>query len=88
MIYATSAMACTANSTLFADRKGHMQDSKALMETALALHGSIRKADKAAKREDLSKTLKDIKEVKNVANEIPIIGHSMQKERLLYPEKL
>ena len=53
--------------------------SKALMKTALALHGSIRKADKAAKREDLSKTLKDIKEAKNVANEIPIIGHSMHR---------
>jgi len=109
LIHATSAMACMANSILSADRKGHMQDSKALIKTSLdeiTILGHSHNEINKRKREtissglnkesrqsstktidnshklfggDLSKTLKEMKEVKKVAKEIPIKGHPMHK---------
>ena len=100
LIHATSALACMANSILSADRKGHMQDSKALIKTSLDVitildhsHNEINKrrretissglnkeSRQSCKKtianshklfgEDLSKTLKEMKEVKKVAIEI------------------
>ena len=100
LIHATSAMACMANTILSADRKGHMQDSKALIKTSLDViailghsHNEINKRrretissglNKGSRQsckktidnshklfgEDLSKTLKEMKEVKKVSNEI------------------
>jgi len=98
-----------ANSILSADRKGHMQDSKALIKTSLdeiTILGHSHNEINKRKREtissglnkesrqsstktidnshklfggDLSKTLKEMKEVKKVAKEIPIKGHPMHK---------
>ena len=93
LIHATSAMACMTNSIFSADRKGHIQDSKALIKTSLDVitilghsHNEIntsglnKESRQSCKKtidnshklfgEDLSKNLKEMKEVKKVANEI------------------
>ena len=117
LIHATSAMACMANSILSADRKGHMQDSKALIKTSLDVitilghsHNEINKrrretissglnkeSRQSCKKtienshklfgEDLSKTLKEMKEVKKVANEISNQRSSYAQKRGYFKQR-
>ena len=117
LIYATSAMACMANSIFSADRKGHMQGSKALMKIFLDLitilghsHSEINKrrrentssglnkeSRQSCKKtkdnshklfgEDLSRTLKELKEVKKVANGISNHRSSYAQKRGYYNQR-